>query len=302
MRDATLTGQTVNLPIQPEGWRDFRYAVLIDGSLGVMRVEARFHEAYRQWRLKPDVGLDWNGRFQLSAFDGEVESSAVEVPMTFAPVFDRLRDGRWLVASCRARPGDANASLFDPDDAREVQFPLGDGIEHLRCMRDGSIWVGYFDEGIGGGGPLSRHGIVQISAAGDLIWGLNASVSAPWMLDCYALTLDGDRMWSCYHPDFPIVRIGGQQAQVWTNDEVAGATAMAIDRDHVLLAGTYDDPTLLSLVRLGTTGSTLVGQIPFEALAAARDGLVRGQASKLHVVHAGQWTTIEVDEVRRALA
>lgn len=301
MRSPALTGRTVNLPAPPEGWCDFGYAVLLDGSLGVMRVDLDFQAAYRQWQPRPDLRLGRQGPVRLSAFDGHAEGPVTEIGVSPLTAFERLRDGRWLVAAHRARPGEVNAGLFDPNGSLDDNLVLGDAIEHVRCMRDGTIWVGYFDEGVGSGDPFSDQGIAQVSSGGELIWGLRAEASAPWMCDCYALTLDGDRMWACYHPDFPIVRMGGQRAQAWTNDEVAGARAMAVDRDLVLLAGTYDDPALLSLVKLGTTGSTLLGQIPFEPLAA-KDGHAQGQTNKLHVIHAGQWTTLEIDEVRRALA
>ena len=61
----------------------------------------------------------------------------------------------------------------------------------------------------------------------------------PAIYDCYALTLQGNTLWSCYYGDFPIVRVERGSVRHWRND-VAGAGAL-IDGAHILLAGGYGD-------------------------------------------------------------
>ena len=77
---------------------------------------------------------------------------------TFQPTHaDRLSDGGVALASARSRRGDTNLRLFDADGAFRTAFPVGDGVEHLLADGAGRLWVGYFDEGIFSGDPLSAR-------------------------------------------------------------------------------------------------------------------------------------------------
>jgi hypothetical protein len=62
------------------------------------------------------------------------------------PKVDYLADGRWLVASTLAALKEQNGRLFAADGTLTGTFEMGDGIEHIRCAPDGTIWVGYFDD------------------------------------------------------------------------------------------------------------------------------------------------------------
>lgn len=296
-----LPGATTPLPVPEEGWADLRYAILADGALGILRVPADLAARHHRWRPGQDQTPLWTGPARLLAFDGWAEGPAIDVVLETTQLFDRMSDGRWLTAAHRARQGEANGRLHAADSSSSRSLVLGDAIEHMRCGPDETFWVGYFDEGIGSGEP-SNAGIARFSAGGKLLWGLNRG-GAPWMLDCYSLTLDGDRLWSCYYPDFPIVRMDGEGSDVWINEDstVGGVRALAVDGDHVLLAGTYDNPTLVSLLKLGAGGSHVVAQTEFEALRGRAIEHVQGRGQTLHVIGAGQWTRLDVHEVRQAV-
>lgn len=295
-----IVGSSTPLPNAPEGWSDYQYAVLSDGDLGILRVPATYHEHQKAWHAtRSGEPPPRSCMARLTGFDGWTETPPLELPLEDANRFDRTAEGQWLTASARARSGEANGRIHDASGAVLRTMVLGDAIEHLRCAPDGTLWVGYFDEALAAGRP-STSGIAHFSSEGELLWGINGR-GLPWMLDCYGLTLDRDLIWSCYYTDFPIVRIDGEDATVWTNEDVRGADALAIDGRHVLLAGTYDDPARLSLMTLSAGEARLVGQTDFEVLHATPEAYVQGRGDVLHIIAAGAWTRVKVREVRQAL-
>ena len=212
----------------------------------------------------------WPDQLRLSIFDGERESDVTTVPSVFFPEFDRMPDGRWLVASSRAAAGERNGRIYAPDGTEEAALALGDAIEHLYCAPDGTVWLGYFDEGVfglssqDGSWPISNGGIVQLDSSGAVLWSFNQQVDPSRMVhDCYALTLAGSVPWACYYSDFPIVRIDGPRPRIWSN-EVAGAKAIAVSGDLILLAGGYDeDAGRIALLRLEGDHSHHVASLRF---------------------------------------
>ncbi len=69
--------------------------------------------------------------------------------------------------------------------------------------------------------------------------------------DCYALTVDGATVWSYFGAGYPIIRIERGVVRRWRN-EITHASAIAVDGDHVLLAGGHgENRSRLSLLQLG---------------------------------------------------
>jgi hypothetical protein len=246
-------------------------------------------------------------RVRLSTFDGTMESKAIEVPVEFVPVFSRLADGRWLVAEAWDE-GEKNTRLYTPDGAPDGAFSMGEGILYIRCAPDATIWVGYFDEGVfagpndGGTWPISSSGIAQFSPDGNVLWEFNSEACPNLSIaDCYALTLDGDTPWSCPYADFPIVRVERGRIRYWEN-VVTGASALAIDGDHVLLAGGYgDNANRIALLRLGANQAEPLGELHVPLLSRGAAGLVQGNGMTLHIVAEGRWTRLDVSRVRAIL-
>lgn len=301
-----MTYAPVPLPSAPPGWFDYRFYLLSDGTLGVLRTDRDINGEYRTWwereqkarfpRKMPDF---WNGSSKLHRLSDNGESATIDVPLVRHPEIDRFADGRWLVVSTRAAAGENNALILDADGRVSCSFHIGDGIEHVRCAPDGSIWVGYFDEGIFGS-SVGAGGIVRFDDQGKRLWSYNdeGRNSSSFIDDCYALTLNGNELWSCYYSDFPIILIRNGKETQWGNG-VEGAKALAVDGTNVLLAGGYGYDTRLALVELDEDKAQLVGSYDRPELSNA--ALLQGRSSMLHVVNDRVWTRISVAEARSKL-
>ena len=84
--------------------------------------------------------------------------------LTFAlgtpfPILDRFGDGGWVIVDRRCAIGDQNARVLGPDAVERGRYCLGDGINHLQCDGENSVWVGYFDEGVYGNLPVGSSGL-----------------------------------------------------------------------------------------------------------------------------------------------
>jgi len=248
----------------------------------------------------------WNGLARLSRFDGTIEGEATEVPLVTVPALGRFADDRWLVVATRAAPGEANGFLYTPTGISTGAAALGDGVSHVCCAPDGTIWVGYFDEGIycdqndDNSWAKSAAGIANLAPDGTLLWSFNASQTGNLLIDdCYAMTLSGNTLWACCYSDFPIVRIQAGTISRWSNT-VGGARALAVDSNYILLAGGYgEDRNKLTLLRLEDGEAHLIGELRSELLSTAT--FAQGQADTLHIVGQGRWARVTVADARAAL-
>ena len=237
----------------------------------------------------------WNGCARLSIITETGDSEPIPIPLVPFPEIDRFPDGRLLVVSTRARSDEANALILGEQGQRLQSVALGDGIAHVRCAPDGTIWVGYFDEGVFGG-SVGAGGIVRFGTHGEPLWSYNSQErdGQSFADDCYALTLNGDELWSCFYSGFPILHIRGSDERLWNND-IGGAKALAVDSPFVLLAGGYgDDADRLALLEPGKSEARLLGSYRCSRIANA--DLLCGRASVIHAVKDGSWTSITVAE------
>jgi hypothetical protein len=314
MNNEIALGETIPLPVPPTGWFDYGYAVLWNGNLALVRSDRDIHAEYGRWRAivrggdirahQPNLQ---DVRIRLSTFDGSAESGAIEMSAGLWPKVDRLADGRWLVASSRTAPNENNARLYAADGTPAGTFAMGDGVEHICCAADGTIWVGYFDEGVfsgpneDGSWPISSSGIARFGPDGSVLWKFNSAERADLSIaDCYALALDGNTLWCCPYTGFPIVRVEGGVVDHWRN-EVAGAKALAIDGDHVLLAGGYKDKSeRIALLRLSGDLAQQIGEWRFRTPARDAAQLLQGRGATLHIVGHGRWTKVSLATLRAA--
>jgi hypothetical protein len=314
MSDNSALGLFSSLPTPSPGWFDYQYAVLADGSLAVIRTDIDILAEYANWwalaqqdnsvRLRPDL---WNRKGRIYTFDGSTEAGPVEVPLGFSPAFIRFPDGRWLLADSRSAEGDQNARIYDPAGQELAAFNLGDGIAQMLCAPDGTIWVGYFDEGIfsgpntDGSWPVSSSGLAQFDAAGSVLWGYNSEERPSSIDDCYALTLAGNTAWSCFYSNFPIISVDKGKVRQWRNS-ISGAHALAVEDEFVLLAGRYNEQAgRVALLRLAENEAELVGEIQISLRPRGTPGLTQGSGDTLHIVEGGIWRRLSVATVRRAL-
>lgn len=133
-----------------------------------------------------------------------------------------------------------NGHAFALDGAHRASWRIGDGIEHIVPDAVGTVWVGYFDEGIHGDDSLAWPGLVRWSARGDRLWAYQPPPGVGAINDCYALNGAGHDVWTCYHREFPVVRLSEGQATAYAN-EVAGAVAFAVvpDASEIVFLGGY---------------------------------------------------------------
>jgi hypothetical protein len=157
-----------------------------------------------------------------------------------------LPGGRILISDSRAEiDRDAGAPvahstwIYSSSGAATGAGSLGHGIEHLLTTPSGDIWVGYFDEGIYGGGSVAHHGLVRFSE--DLV--------AQWLFpygelepidDCYALNVMDEVATAYYYSAFHVVRVAEGAVRTWTVG-VSGASHVLLAEDRVALIGGYGE-------------------------------------------------------------
>ena len=203
--------------------------------------------------------------FQVYVYDGYVW----HVPVKIGPTEKRyhfaqtLPGGKWLLVEARARVGQsANADVFDGSGQLVASWFLGDGIEHLQVSTAGDIWVGYFDEGVYGGGQLEHSGLVCFGQDGDpklRFWqGIAEPNGLPPIDDLYALNVcrNGDA-WCCYYSDFPLVRLKDLQLQeAWREFPKKPVRAFAVNGARLLMVPAYMKSGPLSICDLSTNTIT----------------------------------------------
>jgi hypothetical protein len=205
-----------------------------------------------------------------------------------------------VVASSRRERNDKNGTILHADGRPSHSFALGDGIEHVRCAPDGTLWVGYFDEGVFGN-TLGSGGIVRFDAQGQPEWSYNDAGrrDGAFIDDCYAMSLCGHELWACYYSDFAITRIADGHDVRWENS-IAGAKALATDGSYALLAGGYgDDADRIAVLELDASKARVLGTFRHPALI--KPALVQGRSSTLHIVNNGEWLRLTLAEARNRL-
>lgn len=182
---------------------------------------------------------------------GTIEAT-VQVPeldIAF-PIVQPLPQDRLLLVGtrCRWRPDepDENGLVLDDTGTAVVSATIGDGIGHVRTTPAGSVWVGYFDEGVYGNygwgrpgpKPVGAPGIVRFTPDLQVAWRYPYGVPYGPVDDCYALAGDGEAVWACYYSGFPIVHLASGEVRGWRND-VGGARALLADGASAALLGGY---------------------------------------------------------------
>lgn len=149
--------------------------------------------------------------------------------------------------------------------------------------------------------PIGESGLVKFNAAGDIVWHYDGQAFDKWIDDCDALNVTGDA-WACLYTDFPILRIGETGPMRLWKSEIAGANAIAVDGQHVVLAGGYgDDRARLALLRLKAEGSSLLFEAELDLGTAneAEQLLLTARGDQVHVVTALTWFRLSVAEIVR---
>ncbi|MCC6982408.1 MAG: hypothetical protein IT535_03980 [Bauldia sp.] len=310
MVEKLISGETVVLPDPPPGWFELDYSLTPAGELAMVRCDRDHVAEFRAWyeeavarateRLErgetpPPRPTLSGARLRLSRFDGKAESEAFEVASDSWYKVAALPGGDWLVSS------GARFQRYTGGGTATDSVDLGDYIEHVACTRSGKIWVGYIDQGVfaglnpDGSAPHSTAGIASFSPDGTLLWRFNWREELS-VFDCYSLTIDGERVWSCSYsdPSFSIVLIENGEVKLWGNDLI-GVKALAVAGDYVLLAGGYEaDSNRVALLKLGPADAQLIKEWRFEPPRQHSAQLMQGLGSTLHLVRNRKWSRITV--------
>lgn len=183
-----------------------RGKTLLNDSLSVIRLKGR-----------PDDGSFWTTHAQ------------------------RLPDGGYALASARSKVGEKNLQLFDDSGSFRTSFAIGDGIEHMTVDGRGRIWVGYFDEGIYGGDPLSSHGLSRFDQHGNLEYQWDYIKNGP-IDDCDTLTVDeNSAAWICPYTRYFVAVIQDSGVRiVLPESPVSIISGLLTGRTHVGFLGGTD--------------------------------------------------------------
>ena len=302
--------QVSPFPDVQDGWFDIAQAVTAEGDLICLTAEQDV-KCFPPNRFEDTDCVPVAAR--LTAFDGAavVQQAGFRLEYRY-PLFDRLPDGGWIVSNAWCPREDARSVLLAPDGAVVRQLCLGDAIEHLQCDAEGNLWCGYFDEGVLGGNqwdrpgglePIGGIGLVKFDQAGKVLWRYADPTLGDFPLDdCYALNVT-DSAWASFYGDFPIMHVNSNhQIRLWTNwDEAAGPWAIAVEGNHVLLAGGYDGGTRLVLHCLQGEVAEQVDEarIALPPGTSPKDVRLIGRGDQVHVMHDRSWGRISVSDMLR---
>jgi hypothetical protein len=117
-----------------------------------------------------------------------------------------------------------NGKLFDLNGVLLKEILLGDGIQSLQVSKNGTIWTGYFDEGVFGNygwdNPIGASGLIAWNIDGEKIF----SNSRANICDCYALNVISDHdVWFYYYSDFKLCNIKDSEIQFF-NPGISGSS------------------------------------------------------------------------------
>lgn len=125
---------------------------------------------------------------------------------------DLFTDGSLLIVQGRCvKNGDyieKNARRYSPNGELLDEFTLGDGIANVQIDETDTIWVSYYDEGIGGNfgweEPIGRDGFLTFTKEGQKVWGAEEySID-----DCYAMNIASSKeVYFYYYSDFYLVQL-----------------------------------------------------------------------------------------------
>lgn len=181
-------------------------------------------------------------------------------------ILQKLPDNHWLVANRNARGNHVkNGSIVDAYGKCTGRLALGDGIQQMQVTDSGAIWVGYFDEGVYGGDPLSHSGFVGFDKDGsktfDFLEFAHQFQLEP-ISDCYAFNVISDsEIWMYYYAGNVLLKI----TDGVLDQKIAGLPALsdfAIANDSILFAKLREQT--LELANLRTKKSTVLEPVDEE--------------------------------------
>jgi hypothetical protein len=161
--------------------------------------------------------------------------------------------GHVLLVAARMRQG-PNAQIWNLNGDLVRQGDFGDAIAHVLTTPGGAVWVGYFDEALGGSGPQS-HGLARFNEALEFEWLYPLGESLPPVLDSYAMNVVAETAWVQSYTEFHLLRIQGNHAVDLGPVPRQGADNVILGGDRGALIGGYGpEHDLVTPIRLTPDG------------------------------------------------
>ncbi|WP_344114243.1 hypothetical protein [Kribbella alba] len=259
--------------------------------------------AYAVWRHSRDAR-----RKQVTSHVGGSDiATAVEVKSDLRVWFvQSLPEGRLLLAAARRSDGAApNAEVWSDGGELLLTGDLGDAIEELMTTPAGSVWVGYFDEALGGSGPQG-HGLARFTPdlSPDWLYPINAGL--PPVFDCYTLNVHAERAYICPYTDFHLISIAdGKAVDLGVAPHRSAHGLLMRGGEGAFLGGwgpEYDLVTPIRITREGveTFGSQCRIVMPDGTEAQGLRYTFRGDT--LHAFHRGTWYVVTLNDLFAANA
>lgn len=189
-----------------------------------------------------------------------------------------------------------SASTFHQENGRVISddgtvlgsLRLGPGIADVQVTRRGDIWISYLDVGVSGINKTIAFpgaGAVKLNAKGECLYKY-FGIGPESLVETYALNAEDDDQALLYcSPSFDLVRTCDNLSSVIARSPVRGARAIAVDRNYILLVGSYDDPSMCTLLYSDSETTRTVGH--YTMAYEGRDlqpEVVRGRGRWLLVV------------------
>ncbi len=273
--------------------RFFRHATLPPPSSGWELVAASINDEDECLCLWSAGGKHRITRGPEAAADGcEVDVSGVRYP-----AIGQLLDGGFLITDTRMRVDrrtgkrlPVSSWTFSSSGQRAGEGSLGDGIQHVLTTPKGDIWVGYFDEGVYGGGPIEHHGLVRFGPDLEPRWLFPYGEEHGVIDDCYALNASGETATAYFYSDFNIVQVRGDTLSSW-GGAPAGAHGLLVDGNRCVLVGGYQEARdRVTHLQLTSEGAQLIGRGRIEGLPNDDRPTVRiCRGADMHVIVGTEW-------------
>lgn len=232
-----------------------------------------------------------------------------DLPTPFRMV-QTLPDKTYLVVAARcelqAEGPEDNALIFAEDGSVVARGCLGDGIEHVQTDEAGTIWVGYFDEGIfgnlgwgerGGPPPLGSPGIVRWSTGFEKLWEFKHE--GTYIDDCYALNVASDGVWASSYSDSPIIRIDAGRVRVFSTSDLSGPKGVVAEGSRVGVLGRYDDHSAFVVGDL--TGERFLevsrGHVWMPDDGPFPSATLHCRGATAHLFVGAEWLTVELNDL-----
>jgi hypothetical protein len=280
----------------------------LHGYLIPSRTDSRWHRSPLAVGIGPDgFGVAvWADRADaeqklVTFHSGQAEPVRSQVVRTtlFPYFVQPLPGGEVLLVEGRSEPG-FGAEVWSSQGELLRTGGLGDAIEHVLTTPEGSIWVGYFDEAMGGNG-IGSHGLVRFGRDLGVEWVYPRDQGLPQVFDCEALNVDGETA-NCYsYTEFHLVTVTGTEALDRGHVPHGGARAIVLNGNRMAVVGGYGShydviaPLLVTSTGIEPAGARRRLVLPNGL--EVRDARMTSRGADLHVVIGTAWYRLGLDEL-----